>query len=71
MHQNNPNLNSNIYFEPLVLLRGAQIARFCFLKSSRVFFNQICSFFRQMACINPLNNSGVVESVVFEIALLS
>ena len=24
-----------------------------------------------MACINPLNNSGVVRSVVFEIALLS
>ena len=38
MHQNNPNLNSNIYFEPLVLLVGAQIARFGFLKSSRVFF---------------------------------
>ena len=63
MHRNTPNLNSNIYFEPLVLLGGAQIARLGFLKSSRVFFQPNLLFFCQMACINPLNNSGVVGSV--------
>ena len=36
-----------------------------------VFFNQMCSFLHQMACINPINNSGVVRNVVFEITLLS
>ena len=38
MHRNTPNLNLNIYFEPLGLLGGAQITRFGFLKSSRGFF---------------------------------
>ena len=31
----------------------------------------MCSFLHQMACINPINNSGVVRNVVFEITHLS
>ena len=53
MHRNTPNLNPNIYFEPLVLLGEAQIARFGFLKSSRVFFQPNLPIFRQNGLYQP------------------
>ena len=68
MHQNTPNLNSNIYFNTLGLPWGSK---------SR--FDQYRGFFApnqkvqkpKYGFIGPINNSGMVRSVNFEITLLS
>ena len=68
MHQNTPNLNSNIYFNTLGLPWGSK---------SR--FDQYRGFFApnqkvqkpKYVFIGPINNSGMVRSVNFEITLLS
>ena len=39
MHQNNPNLNSNIYFEPLVLLGGGPNRPIWFFEEFKGFFS--------------------------------
>ena len=68
MHQNTPNLNSNIYFEPLVLLGGSE---------SR--FDQRRGFFApnqkvqkpKYVFIGPINTTALVSSPNFEIGTLS
>ena len=56
--------------EKKLIFRVKMIQKTSFLKSPGFFFNQICPFLYQMACISPLNNSGVVKIVIFEITLL-
>ena len=68
MHQNTPNLNSNIYFEPLGLLGGSK-SRF---DQRRVFFapNQKVQK-PKYVFIGPINRITLVPSQHFEIGTLS
>ena len=72
MHQNTPNLNSNIYFEPPGLLGGG-------LEGSKSRFDRRRGFFApnqkiqktKYVFIGPINTTALVQSPNFEIGTLS